>query len=135
MQLFGDCSQSVVRAAIRGSLLSRLDGLRNQAITLMENWPSGSMSTMATYRQRTSEQSELGLKYREYTCDMGVSLSLLNDSWDDGANPWDAVPVVLQVPDAAGRLTSYHPVGESKRKRSWGCVQRGIGSGRQAIVA
>ena len=39
-----------------------------------------SMSEIGIYRQRTSEQSELGLEYREYTCDMGVSLSLLSDS-------------------------------------------------------
>ena len=113
----------------------------------------------AIYRQRTSEQSELGLEYREYTCDMGVSLSLLNDSWDDGASPWDALPVVPQVPDATGRLTRCLAVRESKRKRPplarsaahkvllftpqfappfgrpCGWVQRGIGSGRQAIVA
>jgi len=28
----------------------------------------------------TDKQSELGLEDREYTCDMGVSLSLLNNS-------------------------------------------------------
>lgn len=35
---------------------------------------------MALYRQQTNEQSELGLEYREYTRDMGVRLSLLNNS-------------------------------------------------------
>src|ERR1035438_638119 len=86
---------------------------------------------------------------------MGVSLSLLKDSYDDGATPWDAAPVVLQVSDATRRLTRYLAVRESKRKRpplarsvahevllfappfgrSCGWVQRGRGSGRQAIVA
>jgi hypothetical protein len=41
---------------------------------------SGNLSAMAILRQRTSERSESGLEYPEYTCDMRVSLSLLADS-------------------------------------------------------
>jgi hypothetical protein len=51
-----------------------------QAFTLIFPWSKGHLSVIAIYRQQTSEQSELGLEYREYTCDMGVSLCLLNDS-------------------------------------------------------
>ena len=38
------------------------------------------LSEIEIYRSPTNEQSELGFKYREYTCEMGVSLSLLNNS-------------------------------------------------------
>ena len=128
----------------------------NQAITLIEMADWGPMSAMTTLRQRT-EQSELGLEYRDYTCDMRVSPSLLSDSQDDGASPWDALQIVLQVPDATNRLTRYLAVGEGRRAplawsaankmllfapqftplfgRSCGWVQRGIGSRVQAIVA
>ena len=60
-----------------------------------------------------AKRSELGLEYRDYTCDMRVSLSLLNDSTDDGASPWDAVHVVLQVSDATSRLARYLVVSAS----------------------
>ena len=87
----------------------------------------------------------------EYTCDMRVSLSLLTDSQDDGASPWDVVAIVLQVV-GANRLMMYvaeggskrHPLGRSAAdevlvfapefSRSRVLVQHGIGIDRQTIV-
>ena len=89
----------------------------------------------------------------EYTCDMRVSLSLLTDSQDDGASPWDVVAIVLQVIDAMDRLMIYvaeggrnrHPLDRSsvdevlvfapKFSRSRVLAQHGIGIDRQTIVA
>ena len=51
----------------------------------------------------------------EYTCDMGVSSSLLTDSQDDGASPWRVVAIVLQVVGAMDRLMMYLAEGGSKR--------------------
>ena len=88
----------------------------------------------------------------EYTCDMGVSSSLLTDSQDDGASPWDVVAIVLQVVGAMDRLIMYVAEGGSKRhplglsaaeeilvfapefSRSSVPVQHGIGIDRQTIV-
>ena len=88
----------------------------------------------------------------EYTCDMGVSSSLLADSQDDGASPWRVVTVVLQVVGAKDRLMMYLAEGGSKRhphgrsaadevlvsspefSRFSVLVQHGIGIDRQTIV-
>ena len=90
----------------------------------------------------------------EYTCDMGMSSSLLTDSQDDGASPWHVVAIVLQVVGAMDRLMMYvaeggskrHPLGRSAAdevlvvapefSRSSVMVQHGIGIGidRQTIV-
>ena len=50
----------------------------------------------------------------EYTCDMRVSFSLLTDSQDDGASPWQVVAIVFQVVGAMDRLTMYVAEGRSK---------------------
>jgi len=89
----------------------------------------------------------------EYTYDMRVSFSLLTDSLDDGASPWDVVAVVLQVVGALGRLLMYvaeggskrHPLGRSAANevrvfapefsRSRVLVQHGIGIDRQTVVS
>jgi len=89
----------------------------------------------------------------EYTYDMRVSFSLLTDSLDDGASPWDVVAVVLQVVGALGRLMMYvaeggserHPLGRSAANevrvfapefsRSRVLVQHGIGIDRQTVVS
>jgi hypothetical protein len=52
-------------------------------------------------------QSELRPDNLEYPCNMRVNFSLLRDSDDEGANPWDVVPVVLQFIDAMDRLMMY----------------------------
>ena len=88
----------------------------------------------------------------EYTCDMGVSSSLLTDSPDDGASPWHVVAEVLHVVGAIDRLMMYvakggskrHPLGRSAAhevlvfarefSRSSFLVQHGIGIDRQTIV-
>ena len=46
---------------------------------------------------------------------MRVSFSLLTDSQDDGASPWDVVAIVLQVVGAMDRLMMYVAEGGSKR--------------------
>jgi hypothetical protein len=46
-----------------------------------------------------------------------VSFSLLTDSQDDRASPWDVVPIVLQLTDAMDRLMMYEAEGGSKRGR------------------
>ena len=51
----------------------------------------------------------------EYSCEMRVSFSLLTDSQDDGASPWDVVAIVLQVVGAMDRLMMYVAEGGSKR--------------------
>jgi hypothetical protein len=51
----------------------------------------------------------------EYTRDMRVSFSLLTDSQDDGASPWQVVAIVFQVGRAMDRLTMYVAEGGSKR--------------------
>jgi hypothetical protein len=51
----------------------------------------------------------------EYTCDMRVSFSLLTDSQDDGASPWQVVAIVFQVVGATDRLMMYVAEGGSKR--------------------
>lgn len=51
----------------------------------------------------------------EYTCDMGVSSSLLTDSQDDGPSPRHVVAIVLQVVGAMDRLMMYVAEGGSKR--------------------
>jgi hypothetical protein len=43
----------------------------------------------------------------ECPCDMRVSFSLLTDSQNDGASPWDVVAIVLQVVGAMDRLIVY----------------------------
>lgn len=99
----------------------------------------------------TSKQSELWLDRLDYTCDMRVSFSLLTDSLNDGASPWDVVAIVLQVVGAMDRLMMYvvvgwskrHPVGRSAAvpvlapefSRSYVLAQHGIGVVRQTIVA
>ena len=88
----------------------------------------------------------------EYTCDMRVSFSLLTDSQDDGASPWDVVAIVLQVVGAMDRLMMYvaeggskcHPLSGSAAdevlvlvpefSRSRVLVQHGIGIDRQTIA-
>jgi len=88
----------------------------------------------------------------EYTCDMGVSSSLLTDSQDDGASPWHVVAIVLQVVCAMDRLMMYVAEGGSKRhplgrraahevlvfapefSRSSVLVQHGSGIDRPTIV-
>src|ERR1700745_2061520 len=89
----------------------------------------------------------------ECTCDMRVSFSLPTDSLEDGAGPWDVVPIVLQVVAAMGRLMMYvaeggskrHPLGRSAAdevlvfapafSRSRVMVRHGTGINRQPIVA
>ena len=81
----------------------------------------------------------------EYTCDTGVSSSLLTDSQDDGPRPWHVVAIVLQVAGVMDLLMMYvaeggskrHPLGRSAAhevlvfapefSRSSILVQRGIG--------
>jgi hypothetical protein len=46
---------------------------------------------------------------------MGVSSSLLTDSQDDRASPWQVVAIVFQVVGAMDRLMMYVPEGGSKR--------------------
>jgi len=76
---------------------------------------------------------------------MGVGSSLLTDSQDDGASPWQVVAIVFQVVGTMDRLMMYVPEGGSKRhppgwrathealvftpefSRSSILVQRGIG--------
>jgi len=88
----------------------------------------------------------------EYTCDVGVSSSLLTDSQDERTSPWHVVAIVLQVVGAMDRLMMYvveggskrHPLGRSAAhevrvfarefSRSSVLVQRGIGIDRQTIV-
>ena len=88
----------------------------------------------------------------ECPCDMRVSFSLLTDSQDDGASPWDVVAIVLEVVGATDRLITYLAKGGSKRRplgrsvadevlvfapefsRARALVQHGIGIDRQAIV-
>ena len=83
---------------------------------------------------------------------MRVSFSLLTDSQDDGASPWDVAAIVLQVVDAMNRLMVYLAVGGSKRhplgrsaadevpvfapelSRSCVLAKHGIGVDRQTIV-
>src|ERR1700675_4695588 len=89
----------------------------------------------------------------EYACDMRVSLSLLTDSQDDGASPWDVVAIGLQVVGPKDRLIMYvaeggskrHPLGRSAAdevlvfapefSRSRVLVQHGTDTDRQTIVA
>jgi len=84
---------------------------------------------------------------------VGVSFSLLTHSQDDGASPWDVVPIVLQVVGSMDRLMMYvaeggsnrHPLGRSAAdevlvfapefSRSRVLVQLGTGIDRQTIVA
>ena len=47
----------------------------------------------------------------EYSCDMRVSFSLLTDSQDDGANPWDAMCRLLMYVAEDG--SKRHPLGRS----------------------
>ena len=51
----------------------------------------------------------------EYTCEMRVSFSLLTNSQDDRASPWQVVAIVFQVVGARDRLMMYVPEGRSKR--------------------
>jgi hypothetical protein len=46
---------------------------------------------------------------------MRVSFSLLTDSQDDGASPWQVVAIVLQVVDTMDRLMMYLAEGGSER--------------------
>jgi hypothetical protein len=46
---------------------------------------------------------------------MRVSFSLLTDSQDDGASPWQVVAIVFQVVGATDRLMMYVAEGGSKR--------------------
>src|ERR1700690_962790 len=89
----------------------------------------------------------------EYTCDMRVSFSLLADSQDGGASPWDVVAIVREVVGTMDRLMMYVGEGGSKRhplgwsaadellvfapefSRSRVLVQHGIGIDRQTMVA
>jgi len=98
-------------------------------------------------------ESESWMDCLEYTCGMRVSFSLLTDSLDDGASPWDVVAIVLQVFGAMDRLMMYVAEGGCKRhpfvwsavdevlvltpefSRSRIPVQHGIGIDRQTIVA
>ena len=88
----------------------------------------------------------------EHTCDVGVRSSLLTDSQDGGASPWNVVCIVVQVVGAMDRLMMYvaeggckrHPLGRSAAdevlvlapefSRSSVLVQHGIGIDRQTIV-
>ena len=108
--------------------------------------------TIQTSMRRTGEQSESWMDCLEYTCDMGMSSSLLTDPQDDGASPWHVVAIVLQVVGAMDRLMMYvvevgskrHPLGRSAAhevlvfaqefSRSSVLVQQGIGIDRQTIV-
>src|SRR5579863_3218494 len=77
----------------------------------------------------------------EYTCDVGVSSSLLTDSQDERTSPWHVVAIVLQV---VGAMDRFMPLGRSAayevrvfaRQFSGSSVllQRGIGIDRQSIV-
>ena len=89
----------------------------------------------------------------DYPCEIRVSFSLLSDSQDDGASPWDVAAIVLQVASAMDRLRMYvaeggskrHPLGRSAAdevlvfapefSRSRVLVQYGTGIDRQTIVA
>src|SRR5271165_2168787 len=89
----------------------------------------------------------------ECPCDLRVSFSLLTDSQNDGASPWDVVAIVLQVVGAMDRLIMYlavggskvHPPGRSASdevlvfapefSRSRVLVRHGIGIDRQTMVA
>src|SRR5579859_2294124 len=89
----------------------------------------------------------------ECPCDMRVSFSLLTDSQDDGASPWDVVAVVLQVVGAMDRPimtlaeggSKRHPLGRSAADEvlvlapefssSRVQVHHGMGIDRQTIVA
>ena len=51
----------------------------------------------------------------EYPGDMRVSFSLLTDSQDDGASPWDVAAIVPQVVGTMDRLMIYVAEGGSKR--------------------
>ena len=84
---------------------------------------------------------------------MRVRFSLLIDSQDDGASPWDVVAIVLQVVGAVDRLMMHvaevgskrQPLGRSAAdevlvfapefSRSSVLVQRGIGIDRHTIGA
>jgi len=84
---------------------------------------------------------------------MPVSFSLLTDSQDNRASPWDVVAIVLQVVGAMDRLMMRMAVGGSKRhplgrsaagkkpvlapefSRSCVLVQHGIGIDELTIVA
>ena len=84
---------------------------------------------------------------------MRVSFSLLTDSQDDRASPWDVVAIVLQVVGAMNRLMMYLAKGGSKRHplsrsasdevlifapefiRSRVLVQHGISIDRKTLVA
>jgi hypothetical protein len=69
-------------------------------------------------------QSESWPEYVEYACNVRVNFSLLTDSYDEGASPWDVVPIVLQFIDAIERLPMYLAVGRSKHQRQTivGCI-------------
>src|ERR1700720_2053586 len=85
-------------------------------------------------------------------CEIRVSFSLLSDSQDDGASPWDVAAIVLQVVSAMDRLMIYvaeggskrHPLGRSAADEvlvfapEFSCsrvlVQPGIGIDKQTIV-
>ncbi len=106
------------------------------------------------YLQHTGEsrlgaiESESWQKHPEYACDMRMSFSLLADSYDEGAGPWEVVPVGLQFIDVVGGLTMYLAEGRSKHQpfarhasddvflfasefdRSCGAVQHGLGINR-----
>ena len=89
----------------------------------------------------------------EYSCDMRVSFSLLTDSQDGGASPWNVVGIVVQVVDTMDRVMMYvaeggnkcYPFGRTaddevlvfapEFSRSRVLVQRGLGIDRQMIVA
>jgi hypothetical protein len=84
---------------------------------------------------------------------MRVSFSLLTDSQDDGASPWDLAAIVLKGVASMDRLMMYgadggskrHPIGRSAAdgvlvfapefSRSSVPVQHGIGIDKQTIVA
>jgi len=53
-----------------------------------------------------------------------VSFSLLTDSLDEGASPWDMVPIVLQFIDAMDHLMMYEAEGGSKRRPLGGALPR-----------
>src|SRR5271157_4174108 len=73
---------------------------------------------------------------------MRVSFSLLTDSQDDGASPWDVVAIVLQVVGTMDRLVMYlaeggskrHPLGRSEKGAGLFLSQRRfIGSGKAGL--
>ena len=82
----------------------------------------------------TLEHSESRMDCLNNGCDMRVSFSLLTNSQDDGASPWNMTAVVLEVIGAMTRLMMC--LGISGRKRhSCDLVHRGVGMDGRTIVA